>query len=104
MSDAHKRLKEARLKFFEDAAEAARAMGIAKPTYYQHEDGRRGLTRHSARRYADKFKVNVDWLLYNKGARDRTPLNDFDDLPEEGQQLVAEYIEMIRQRYRKRGS
>lgn len=104
MSEPHERLKEARSKSFEDAASAARSMGVNLQTYYAHENGSRGFRAPSALKYATKFRVNVDWLLYNRGPRDRaaSPLDGIDDLPPEGQELVAEYIEMLRLKYQRR--
>jgi DNA-binding XRE family transcriptional regulator len=104
MSEPHERLKEARSKSFEEAADAARSMGVNLQTYYAHENGRRGFRAPSALKYATKFRVNVDWLLYNRGPRDRaaSPLDGIDDLPPEGQELVAEYIEMLRLKYQRR--
>jgi len=104
MSEPHDRLKEARLKFFENAADAARAMGTPLQTYYAHENGNRDLRPKPAKKYANRFKVNTDWLLYGTGARDKhsSPLDGVEDLPLEGQQLVAEYIEMLRLKYLRR--
>jgi|SRR5579871_4212821 len=65
------RLKEARRKAgFMTSSEAARAMGAELPTYLGHENGSRGLSR-VAMRYADFYKVRLDWLLTGKG-----PMND----------------------------
>lgn len=62
------RLKAAREKFgFETAADAARALGVKVYTYSQHENGTRGFKRDSAEKYARKFKVPVEWLLYGHG-------------------------------------
>lgn len=100
------RLVEARKRLFPDsAASAARAMGIKNvSTYNHHENGRRGLTRKTARRYADFFKVNVDWLLYSKGPRDRhspagsTSLEGFDELSPEAQEAIRGMIKVMLQR------
>lgn len=64
----HDRLIEARKERFDTAAEAARAMGVAEPTYAGHENGSRGIER-AYRRYAQFFGVNPTWLLTGEGAK-----------------------------------
>lgn len=62
------RLKEARKRAgFRTAKEAAESLGVAYPTYSQHENGTRGILRE-AELYARRFKVSLDWLLRGKGA------------------------------------
>lgn len=52
---------------FETAAAAARALGVKEPTYYAHENGTSGLRAVVAGKYARKFKVNTEWLLFGQG-------------------------------------
>ncbi|WP_420133976.1 S24 family peptidase [Rhodopseudomonas sp.] len=67
MPEPHERLQKARREAgYEDAAAAAEALGIPQPTYFAHENGSRGISR-SARRYADFFRVSLEWLLTGKG-------------------------------------
>ncbi|WP_339718224.1 S24 family peptidase [uncultured Maritimibacter sp.] len=54
---------------YETAADAARAMNIAAPTYSSHENGSRGFPANVAERYAKFFKVDPAWILY--GDRDK---------------------------------
>jgi DNA-binding XRE family transcriptional regulator len=62
------RLKKLRIKAgFESATDAARAMGVASPTYLGHENGSTGLRRAAAIRYAVFFGTTIDWLLTGKG-------------------------------------
>ncbi len=62
------RLKEARKRAgFRTAKEAAESLGVAYPTYSQHENGTRGILRE-AELYARRFKVSLDWLLRGKEA------------------------------------
>ena len=62
------RLRKAReAAGIESAYEAARALGIPEPTYASHENGSRGFTKTSAQRYADFFRVNLEWLLTGRG-------------------------------------
>jgi DNA-binding XRE family transcriptional regulator len=45
------------------ASAAARSLGIPVPTYSAHENGSRAPERETARKYAQRFKVTLDWLL-----------------------------------------
>lgn len=76
--DIHERLQEARRKAgYDSPSAAARAMGANIFTYAQHENGRRGITRERAARYAGFFHVDLAWLLTGKGKparRDRVPV------------------------------
>lgn len=66
------RLRQARTatKSYADGADAARAMGVKVSTYLGHENGSRGFSS-SASRYADFFRVNLEWLLTGKGPMKR---------------------------------
>lgn len=61
-----------RLKIAREAAgyltptDAARAMGVPPPTYLGHENGTTEFP-HAAPRYAQFFRVSLDWLLMAKG-------------------------------------
>jgi phage repressor protein C with HTH and peptisase S24 domain len=61
-----RRLVRARKTKFEEAADAARALGIPEPTYYGHENGHRGFKGRAAE-YARRFKVSLEWLLTGRG-------------------------------------
>lgn len=68
MTTMHDRLRSARIKAgFDSAAAAARAFGWPISTYAGHENGQRGFTPAVAERYADAFKVSVEWLTYGSG-------------------------------------
>lgn len=51
---------------FKTARAAAESLGVPYPTYSQHENGTRGITRE-ADLYARRFKVSLDWLLRGRG-------------------------------------
>jgi phage repressor protein C with HTH and peptisase S24 domain len=69
MSDPHERLRQAReAAGYDNAADAARAMGLRPETYHRHENGSNGLSR-SGERYARFFRVNLEWLLTGRGER-----------------------------------
>lgn len=71
MESPNERLRRARIEAgYKTAADAARALGISGATYNQHENDTRGLggiPRKAAERYAEKFKVSLDWLLTGRG-------------------------------------
>jgi hypothetical protein len=57
------RLVQVRVKAgFDDAADAARAMGVPVPTYQAHENGTRSM-RKKAPDYANYFGIDVNFLL-----------------------------------------
>jgi hypothetical protein len=62
------RLAIARQRFYKTASLAARALGIAGPTYLAHENGTRQIRGDIGLFYADQFNVSVDWILHNKGS------------------------------------
>lgn len=67
MKQPHDRLQQARKEFgFSTPGDAAKALGVPEPTYFGHENGSRGLSR-AGRRYAEFFKVSLDWLMTGKG-------------------------------------
>ena len=47
--------------------DAIARFGWTKSTYYGHENGSRGLTRHTARNYAKAYHISIDWLLTGIG-------------------------------------
>lgn len=61
------RLRLAREKAgYRSAAKAAEAMGIPYGTYSVHENGSRGF-RNSLERYAQFYRVSIEWLLTGRG-------------------------------------
>ncbi|GAB4368202.1 MAG: hypothetical protein Kow00114_27340 [Kiloniellaceae bacterium] len=70
MATTADRLRQARLKKFASAAEAARALGVNPVTYRAHENGQRGLDAETARLYAKKLGVDPGWLLLGDAAKD----------------------------------
>lgn len=66
--EIHERLQEARKKAgYSTAPAAAEALGVKPATYYQHENGLRGITRKNAERYAAFYRVDLAWLLTGHG-------------------------------------
>lgn len=72
-SEAH-RLREAReARGYQTAKSAAEAMGVAIPTYIQHENGTRGIPARRAAQYARFFRVQPEWLLYGRTGNGERP-------------------------------
>lgn len=68
MSDIHDRLKKAReFAKFSSPSDAARALNVPVATYISNENGTRPFGRERAELYARRFRVNLDWLLSNRG-------------------------------------
>ena len=91
METPNERLKKAREKAgYASARAAAEALGMKESTYMGHENGHRGFPAKQAPKYARKFKVTEEWLLFGKGATD-----DADPLPsaEVLEQMVREALE-----------
>lgn len=51
----------------ENATEAARLMDVPAGTYLSHENGYRGFTNASAKKYAAMYRVNLFWLITGEG-------------------------------------
>lgn len=68
MPDPGSRLKRARKEAgYDTASDAARAMGVNIFTYTQHESGLRGIPRDAAIKYANFYRIRLEWLLTAKG-------------------------------------
>lgn len=52
---------------FDNAADAATALGVPYPTYAGHENGNSGFRARSGELYARRFRVSFDWLMTGKG-------------------------------------
>ena len=65
------RLKQAREREYGTASEAARALGVAQPTYLAHENGIRGFNNKLADIYARHLGVDTAWLILGEGKMDR---------------------------------
>lgn len=78
------RLKAAREKRFETAADAARAYGWNEVTYRAHESGTRNFPMAAARKYAQAFGVSASHLLglaANANAPDHSYVNHVISVP-----------------------
>lgn len=100
IEDRAKRLKQAREVKYRTALEAANALGVPPGTYYGHENGSRGITADEGRRYADFYGVRVEWLMYNRGQRQRPkdPLQELiESIPAARRPLAIRMLEAFRQ-------
>ena len=106
MSERYERLREARKRFYATGAAAARAQGIVIATYYGHENGSRDPSPEEWRDYARKYKVNVDWLLYDIGPRDRsaTHADKMDDLSPDEREEVSAFIDYLKSKRTRRSA
>lgn len=64
------RLKEARSRIFNTAAEAARALDMKPVTVRAHEIGQNGINNDDAVLYARRYGVDLKWLLTGKGEKE----------------------------------
>lgn len=68
MESKNDRLRIARVEAgYSEASLAAQALGVPSPTYTSHENGTRGFKDDSAEKYARRFGVSVEWLIYGRG-------------------------------------
>jgi hypothetical protein len=104
MRERHERLREARKRLYETAAAAVRTMAIPYGTYIGHENGSRRPDPDGWKEYARKYKVNIDWLLYETGPRDRAAsyVDDMDGLTADEREDVIAYIEFVKSRRARR--
>lgn len=76
MTDFSERLKKAREGAgFDSVGDAAESLGIKYPTYAAHENGSRKPDIDQAKRYAQRFRVTVQWLLTGKDKEKVLPLD-----------------------------
>ena len=69
LDEPHERLQWARAKAgFENATTAARRFHWNENTYRSHENGTRNLTKRIAVKYAARYHVPVEWLLFGQGS------------------------------------
>ena len=101
--EAHERLQWARKQAgFDEATDAARAMGISPPTYLGHENGSRGFISMAAR-YARFFKVDFEWLATGRGDPKRgyrTRAHELlEDLPEPARAEAERFLEFLHSKH-----
>lgn len=55
---------------YKSASEAARRMSVPVGTYIGHENGSRGIRDEELQKYAQHFRVPLQWLAYGLGSPD----------------------------------
>lgn len=68
--EIHERLRLARQRRFESAAEAARYLNMAQATLNAQELGDRGLKPEQIVRYAKAYRVPASWIAFGEGSID----------------------------------
>lgn len=67
MTEPHERLRQARKDAgFETGAHAAKRFHWNENTYKSAENGTRGITPRSAKKYADAFGRTAGWILHGE--------------------------------------
>lgn len=102
MAEPHERLQQARaLAGYKSATDAADALGVARPTYYGHENGSRGFL-DDASRYAKFFRVSYEWLSTGRGEPRAAPADSWDArigaLDDDEQAEIARFVEYLEAR------
>lgn len=76
----HERLAAARKHAgYENAAEAAAALGVPYPTYAGHENGSSGFRADKGELYSRRFKVRFEWLMREIGPMFEPAASDPED-------------------------
>jgi hypothetical protein len=93
--DMADRLRLARERLFDTAAEAAAAMKIPIGTYSTHENGACGF-RRPAPRYAKFFRVRLEWLLTGHGEMDSDRLAELiRQLPNDQRPEAENFVQFL---------
>lgn len=94
--ELHERLVAARKHAnFDNATDAAAALGVKYQTYAGHENGNSGFRAPTGRLYARRFKVRFEWLMNGDGpmvdlsSKYAEVLENFDRLSPELQEQYA---------------
>jgi DNA-binding XRE family transcriptional regulator len=75
MSTPHERLKTARKSAgYATATDAAKALGMSRDTYLQHENGTREYDDDRAMQYARRFKTTPEHLKFGRGPARHEPM------------------------------
>lgn len=99
MQQPYERLQRAReLAGYENATDAADAMGVPRPTYLGHENGSRGF-KGTAERYAKFFRVSFEWLMTGAGEPRPTSLDArVRAMSPEERRRIYEFIDFVESR------
>ena len=98
LSTPHGRLAYARqhLAGLRSAADAARKLRVAYPTYAAHENGSRGFGPEEAYLYARTFKIDREWLVWGVGnPRGPSIIDKLAQLDPERRRLAESHIDWL---------
>lgn len=101
------RLKELREKFKYTQEYVAENLGVSRPTYTRYESEERKLSIESLKKLALLYKTTIDYLVDNDECTPAHILavhcrDSTEELPEEAQQQLDDYIEYLRSKYKKK--
>ena len=105
------RLRELRIEKNLTQEELASYFGLNKTRISQYELNKRQADDEMKKKLAQYFNVSLDWLLGLTNVRNYTEDNnatialhsntDYDDLPDEARKEINNFIEFIKQKYKK---
>lgn len=98
VSTPHGRLAYARrhLAGIKSAADAAKKLRMAYPTYASHENGSRGFGPEEAAEYARAYKIDREWLVWGVGnPRGPSIIDKIAQLDPERRRLAESHIEWL---------
>lgn len=105
------RLRELRIEKNLTQEELASYFGLHKTRISQYELNKRQADDEMKKKLAQYFNVSLDWLLGLTNVRNYTEDNnttialhsntDYDDLPDEARKEINNFIEFIKQKYKK---
>ncbi|MFR4583339.1 helix-turn-helix domain-containing protein [Clostridium cadaveris] len=105
------RLKKLRLENNISQTELAKHFNIARSTLSQYESNQRTPNDELKIKFSEFFGVSIDYLLGKTDIRSYTDDSnitvalhsdhEYDALPEEAKKEIANYIEYIKQKYKK---
>lgn len=94
-------LKKLRQKNNLSMSKVADALGIPKGTYATYEYGTREPNIGMINKIADFYKVSVDTLLGREIKDANTLIEEIEELPLEGQEIIADLIHKIHEVFQK---
>ena len=101
-----KKLRELREHANLTQTEMARFLGVTQAAYQRYETGERSVPDDIKNKLADYYHVSIDYLM-GRSARQNDHIlaahrvGGIDDLPEEAQKQLDDYIEFLRNKYKK---
>lgn len=105
------RLRELRIEKNITQEELANYFGLHKTRISQYELNKRQADDEMKKKFAKYFNVSLDWLLGLTNIRNYTDDNnvkialhsdtEYDDLPEEARKEINNFIEFVKQKYKK---